>query len=103
MVWVREQAQRKCWQFSRLDDDVGRTPSPPEGENIQGLCGNFENCATMPKINGRRRNKGISLLPVLVSPDEFGTFCKEKRIDCNNPNRAQFASSPGTVSYSLEL
>jgi len=61
--------------------------------------GNFENCATIRKINERRRNKrgSVSLSPVLVSPDEFGTFCKEKRIDCNNPNCAQFASSRGPL------
>jgi len=44
-----------------------------------------------------KKQEGISLLPVLVSPDEFGTFCKEKRIDCNNPNCAQFASSRGPL------
>ena len=49
-----------------------------------------------------RAAEGLNLIPVLFGPDEFFTFCKEKKI---SPNRATaaFARSRGAASYSMGM
>jgi hypothetical protein len=44
-----------------------------------------------------------STIPVFIDPDEFFTFCREKRISPNSTTAAEFARSRGAASYSLGL
>ena len=50
-----------------------------------------------------KKREGVNIIPVLVSPDEFFTFCKEKHISCDSTTCAQFANSRGAASYSMGL
>ena len=43
------------------------------------------------------------LIPVFIEPDEFFSFCKEKKISPNTVNAAEFARSRGAARYSLGL
>jgi len=43
------------------------------------------------------------MIPVLLDPEEFFTFCKEKKISPNRATAAAFASSRGAASYSMGL
>jgi hypothetical protein len=47
--------------------------------------------------------EGISIIPVFIDPDEFFTFCMEKKISPNSATAAAFASSRGAASYSMGL
>jgi hypothetical protein len=49
------------------------------------------------------KREGVTLIPVFLDPDEFFTFCKEKKISPNSVTAAEFASSRGAASYSLGL
>jgi hypothetical protein len=49
------------------------------------------------------KREGVTLIPVFLDPDEFFTFCKEKKISPNSVTAAEFASSRGATSYSLGL
>jgi hypothetical protein len=46
---------------------------------------------------------GVSIIPVFLGPDEFFSFCVEKKISPNRARAAEFASSRGAASYSLGL
>ena len=52
---------------------------------------------------GAAKREGVSIIPVFVDPDEFFTFCKEKKISPNRATAAAFASSRGAASYSMGL
>jgi hypothetical protein len=52
---------------------------------------------------GSRKARGVTLIPVFLDPDEFFTFCKEKKISPNSVTAAEFASSRGAASYSSGL
>lgn len=41
-----------------------------------------------------------AVMPVLLKPDEFFAFCKEKKISRNRVNAAAFARSRGAATYS---
>jgi hypothetical protein len=47
------------------------------------------------------KREGINIIPELVDPDDFFTFCKEKHISCNSATCAQFANSRGAAHHSL--
>ena len=49
------------------------------------------------------KREGVTLIPVFLDPDEFFTFCKEKKVSPNSVTAAEFASSRGAASYSLGL
>jgi hypothetical protein len=49
------------------------------------------------------KREGNSTIPVFLDPDEFFTFCREKRISPNSTTAAEFARSRGAASYSLGL
>jgi hypothetical protein len=49
------------------------------------------------------RHDGVSIIPVLLDPDEFFTFYKEKKISPNRATAAAFASSRGAANYSMGL
>ena len=49
------------------------------------------------------KREGVTLIPVFLDPDEFFTFCKEKKISPNSVTAAEFANSRGAASYSLGL
>jgi hypothetical protein len=40
---------------------------------------------------------------VFLDPDEFFTFCKEKKISPNSVTAAEFVNSRGAASYSMGL
>ena len=50
-----------------------------------------------------RAAEGLNLIPVLFGPDEFFTFCKEKKISPNRATAAAFARSRGAASYSMGM
>jgi hypothetical protein len=45
----------------------------------------------------------VSTIPVFLDPDEFLTFCREKKISPNSTTAAEFARSRGAASYSSGL
>jgi len=49
------------------------------------------------------KREGVSIIPVFLDPDEFFTFCKEKKISPDKATATEFASSRGAASYSLGL
>ena len=49
------------------------------------------------------KGEGVSIIPVLVAPDEFFAFCKEKKIALDRATAAGFASSRGAASFSMGL
>jgi hypothetical protein len=40
------------------------------------------------------KRDGVNIIPVLLDPDEFFTFCKEKKISPNSVTAAEFAKQP---------
>jgi len=50
-----------------------------------------------------RAAEGLNLIPVFIGPDEFFTFCKEKKISPNRATAAAFARSRGAASYSMGM
>lgn len=50
-----------------------------------------------------KKQEGVNLEPVFVSPEEFLAFCNERHISCNSANCAQFANSRGAASHSMGL
>jgi len=49
------------------------------------------------------KREGVTLISVFLDPDEFFTFCKEKKVSPNSVTAAEFASSRGAASYCLGL
>ena len=49
------------------------------------------------------KRDGVNIIPVFLDPDEFFTFCKEKKIALDRATAAAFASSRGAASYSMGL
>jgi hypothetical protein len=49
------------------------------------------------------KRDGVNIIPVFLDPDEFFTFCKEKKIPPNSFTAAAFASSRGAANYSMGL
>jgi len=49
------------------------------------------------------KRDGVNIIPVFLDPDEFFTFCKEKKIPPNSVTAAAFVSSRGAASYSMGL
>ena len=103
-----------------------RASSPTEERNNATLCtvvptarlracqGNHGRRETFPRAfdaweknaeNERAAAKrdGVNIIPVFLDPDEFFTFCKEKKIPPNSVTAAAFVSSRGAASYSMGL
>jgi hypothetical protein len=49
------------------------------------------------------KRDGVNITPVFLDPDEFFTFCKEKKIPPNTVTAAEFVNSRGAASYSMGL
>ena len=49
------------------------------------------------------KREGNRIIPVFFDPDEFFTFCLEKKISPNRVTAAEFARSRGAASYSLGM
>jgi hypothetical protein len=49
------------------------------------------------------KRDGVNIIPVFIKPDEFFSFCQEKKIAPNRATAAAFASSRGAASYSMGL
>ena len=47
------------------------------------------------------KRDGVKIIPVFIKPDEFFSFCQEKKIAPNRATAAAFASSRGAASYSM--
>ena len=43
------------------------------------------------------RRDGVNIIPVFIKPDEFFSFCQEKKIAANRATAAAFASSRGAM------
>ena len=65
---------------------------------------NFDECEKNAESErAAAKREGVTLISVFLDPDEFFTFCKEKKISPNRATAAAFASSRGAASYSLGL
>ena len=53
------------------------------------------------EANAEIERETARLIPVFLDPDEFFSFCKEKKISPNTATAAEFARSRGTARYSL--
>ena len=49
------------------------------------------------------KRDGVNITPVFLDPDEFFTFCKEKKIPPDTVTAAEFVNSRGAASYSMGL
>ena len=49
------------------------------------------------------KREAVSIIPVFLDPNEFFSFCHEKKISPNSATRAAFANSRGAASYSMGL
>ena len=47
--------------------------------------------------------EGTILIPVVIAPDEFFSFCNKWKIPLNKTTRAEFANSRGAASYSMGM
>ena len=72
-----------------------------DGETLPLSFDEWEKNAECEQAAAKR--EGVSIVPVFLDPDEFFTFCKEKKISPNCKTAAEFASSRGAASYSLGL
>jgi hypothetical protein len=53
------------------------------------------------EANAESERETARLIPVFIEPDEFFSFCKEKKISPSRKTAAEFASSRGAAHYSL--
>ena len=53
------------------------------------------------EANAESERKSARLIPVFVDPDEFFSFCNERKISPNTDTAAEFARSRGAAHYSL--
>jgi len=72
-----------------------------DGETLPLSFDEWEKNAESERAVAKR--EGVSIIPVLVGPDEFFAFCREKRISPNSVTAAEFANSRGAASYSMGL
>jgi hypothetical protein len=72
-----------------------------DGEKLPLNFDEWEKNAESERAAAKR--EGLNIMPVFFGPDEFFTFCKEKKISPNRATAAAFASSRGAASYSLGL
>ena len=72
-----------------------------DGEMLPLAFDEWEKNAENERAAARR--EGVSIVPVLLDPHEFFTFCSEKKISANSTTRAQFATSRGAASISMGL
>ena len=72
-----------------------------DGETLPLNFDEWEENAESERAAAKR--EGVNLTPVFIKPDEFFSFCKEKKISPNSVTAAEFASSRGAASYSLGL
>jgi hypothetical protein len=49
------------------------------------------------------KREGIIIIPVLLDPDEFFSFCKRRKIPLNKTMREGFANSRGAATYSMGM
>jgi hypothetical protein len=47
--------------------------------------------------------EGTIIIPVLIDPDEFFSFCKRRKIPLNKAMREGFANSRGAARYSIGM
>ena len=47
------------------------------------------------------KRDGVNIIPVFIKPDEFFSFCQEKKIAPSRATATAFASSRGAASYSM--
>jgi hypothetical protein len=53
------------------------------------------------EANAESERETARLIPVFIEPDEFFSFCKEKKISPSRKTAAEFASSRGSARYLL--
>jgi hypothetical protein len=49
------------------------------------------------------KREGTIVIPVLIDPDEFFSFCMRWKIPLNKTTRAEFANSRGAASFSMGM
>ena len=70
-----------------------------DGETLPLAFDEWEKNAEGERAAAKR--EGINIIPVFIKPDEFFSFCQEKKIAPNRATAAAFASSRGAASYSM--
>ena len=70
-----------------------------DGDKLPLAFDEWEKNAESERAAAKR--DGVNIIPVYLDPDEFFTFCKEKKISPNRTTAAAFASSRGAASHSL--
>jgi hypothetical protein len=72
-----------------------------DGETLPLTFEEWEKNAESERAAAKR--EGVNVIPVFLDPDDFFTFCKEKKLSPNRATAAAFASSRGAATYSLGL
>ena len=70
-----------------------------DGETLPLAFDEWEKNAESERTATKR--DGVNIIPVFIKPDEFFSFCQEKKIAPNRATAAAFASSRGAASYSM--
>ena len=68
-----------------------------DGETLPLTFDEWEKNAESERAVAKR--EGVSMIPVLLAPDEFFSFCREKKISPNRATAAFTAGSRGAASY----
>ena len=72
-----------------------------DGEALPLAFDEWEKNAESERAAAKR--EGVNIIPVFIKPDEFFSFCHEKKISPDRQTVAAFAISRGAASYSLGL
>ena len=72
-----------------------------DGDTLPSSFDKWEESAKNERESAER--EGTKIIPVFIDPDEFFTFCSEKKISPNTMTAAAFAHSRGAASYSLGM
>jgi hypothetical protein len=72
-----------------------------DGDTLPLTFDDWEKNAESERAVAKR--DGVIIIPVFLGPDEFFSFCTEKKILPNRARAAEFASSRGAASYSMGM
>jgi hypothetical protein len=98
---IRKKAMPNFTPWYRREEYALMREIMDDGETLPLSFDEWEKNAESERAVAKR--EGVSIIPVLVGPDEFFAFCKEKKITPDRATAAAFASSRGAASYSMGL
>lgn len=82
-AWFRRKDYQRIRQI--MDDGDGFPPAFDEWEKL-----------AKSQVAGAAAH-GVVIKPVILDPDKFLTFCRERQIPCNAEARAIFSTQTGTA------